>query len=318
MSRGDRAEVGKIARWSWSDIRDQRGRVVLITGANSGIEFETAKVFAAHAATVVLACRDVERAEQAAAALSIAPGGSVRILQVDLSSIDSIRRSAAEFRTKSMRLDLLINNAAVMWTPPGTTHDGFELQFGVNHLGHFALTGLLLDRLLRTPSSRVVVVSSGSHRKAALDFADLQSTHRYRPMTAYGKSKLANLLFAFELQRRLAAIGSETIALAAHPGAARTALVRHSPRIVRTISARQLRFITAPLLQDARMGALPILRAAVDVTAHGGDYFGPANFLQATGYPIRVEPSSRSRDERAQQRLWSESERLTGVTYEFS
>jgi len=219
-----------------------------------------------------------------------------------------VRDAAERLRSGRPRIDLLINNAGVMAPPYGRTRDGFELQFGVNHLGHFALTGLVLDMLLAAPGSRVVTVSSNGHRVGDIHFDDLAFERGYRPMRAYGQSKLANLMFTYELQRRLSAAGSATIALAAHPGTAATELERHLPFGMRMLSP------LAPH-QRADRGALPVLRAAADPAARGGDYYGPGGLGQFTGYPVLVASSRRSHDAAAQQRLWQVSERLTGVTY---
>jgi len=228
------------------------------------------------------------------------------VVRLDLASLASVREAAEEIRAGHGRLDLLVSNAGVMIPPYGTTADGFELQFGINHLGHFALAGLLLDRLLAVPGSRVVTVASLAHRAGRINFADLQSQRRYRRQAAYGQSKLANLLFTYELQRRLA--GAGTAALAAHPGWARTELNRHGPAWMRTGSR-------LPPSQGAAAGALPTLRAATDPAAAGGEYYGPSGPFELRGAPRRVSSSRRSHDGQAQQRLWQESMRLTGITY---
>ncbi len=221
-----------------------------------------------------------------------------------------MRAAAAQLRSDHDRIDLLINNAGVMYTPKSTTKDGFELQFGTNHLGHFALTGLLLDRLLPVAGSRVVTVSSIGHRiRAAIHFDDLQWERRYSRVGAYGQSKLANLLFTYELQRRLAPRGT-TIAAAAHPGGSNTELMRNMPRPL-VVAADLL----APLFQDAALGALPTLRAATDPGVHGGQYFGPDGVGQMRGYPKVVASSAQSHDVELQRRLWAVSEELTGVVY---
>lgn len=305
--------------WTTADIGDQSGRIALVTGANSGIGFETAKQLAAHGATVVLACRDPAKMADAQERIrAVAQDGEVATLTLDLADLASIRAAAEEFRQRYGKLDLLINNAGLMFPPYGRTADGFESQFGVNHLGHFAITGLLLDRLLRTPGSRVVTVSSLAHRGGAINFDDLQSERGYRAVTAYGQSKLANLLFTYELQRRLGAHGAGTSALVAHPGGARTDLVRHSPWLVRFMSGPWARMLVSWALQDADAGALPVLRAATDPNARGGEYYGPDGWMQLTGkHPVRVESSARSHDVGTQRRLWEESEKLTGVHYDW-
>jgi NAD(P)-dependent dehydrogenase (short-subunit alcohol dehydrogenase family) len=298
--------------WTVADVPDQKGRTAVVTGANTGIGFEAAAVLAQRGAVTVLACRDTGKAERAAARLSAAtPQVAVSVVRLDLASLDSIRAAAEQIRASHERLDLLINNAGLMMPPHGTTADGFELQFGTNHLGHFALTGLLLDRMLAVPGSRVVTVSSNGHRAGRINFADLQSEHRYRRVSAYGQSKLANLMFTYELERRLKAAEAATIALAAHPGTASTELTRYLPGVLRTAQAAAGGLFT----HSATMGALPTLRAATDPAAKGGEYYGPGGWGQMTGYPVLVSSNSRSHDEPAQRRLWAESERLTGVTY---
>ena len=305
------------ARWTAADLGDQRGRTAVITGANSGLGFETARVLAARGATVVLACRDPGQAARAAALIAAegVPGERVPTLRLDLASLVSVREAADELCSRYPRLDLLINNAGVMMPPYGRTEDGFELQFGTNHLGHFALTGLVLDRLLATDGSRVVTVSSNGHRAGRIDVGDLQSERRYRKMRAYGQSKLANLMFTYELQRRLAAAGAPTIALAAHPGTSRTDLIRHLRGPARAVASAQLGPLTSWFAQSAEMGALPTLRAATDPGATGGQYYGPAGAFQFTGYPVAVTSNDRSRDVNVQRILWEESEKLTGVRY---
>ena len=303
--------------WTTAEISDQRGRVALVTGANTGLGFQTAKVLAGRGATVVLACRDGAKASEAATRMHTAvPGAEVATLHLDLASLASVRAAAADLRDRYRRLDLLINNAGLMIPPYGRTVDGFESQFGVNHLGHFALTGLLLDRLLQTPGARVVTVSSNAHHRGTVNFDDLQSQHRYHAMTAYAQSKLANILFTYELQRRLAAANAQASAVAAHPGAAGTDLTRHSPAHFRFVAHPRTRFLFAWLIQDPGRGALPILRAATDGAAVGGDYFGPDGWREFTGrFPVRVATSPAARDENLQRRLWAESERLTAVHY---
>ncbi len=310
MSETGQAATGEPkATWRESDVPEQAGRTALVTGANSGIGFETARVLAERGAAVVLACRDPGKASAAAARIAAAaPRASLSVVRLDLASLASIRAAAEELRAGHDRLDLVINNAGLMMPPYGRTEDGFELQFGTNHLGHFALTGLLLDRMMAVPGSRVVTLSSNGHRMGRIDFGNLQWEHGYRRPAAYGRSKLANLLFTYELQRRLAASGAATAALAAHPGTSRTELTRHLPAWMRAGA------LVVPN-QSSAMGALPTLRAATDPGARGGEYYGPAGFGEFTGPARRVESSARSRDGEAARRLWDESERLTGVTY---
>jgi NAD(P)-dependent dehydrogenase (short-subunit alcohol dehydrogenase family) len=295
--------------WTAADVPDQAGRMAVITGANSGIGFETARVLAEHGAAVILACRDAGKAKDAAARIAVtAPQAAVTVIRLDLASLASVREAADEIRASHDLLDLLINNAGLMVPPPGVTADGFELQIGTNHLGHFALTGLLLDRLLPVEGSRVVTVSSNSHRSGRIHVDDLQSAGR---VAGYGQSKLANLLFTYELQRRLAAADARTAALAAHPGTSSTELTKNMPAALQMAN----RAIGWTFTQSAQMGALPTLRAATDPAARGGEYYGPGGRFELKGYPRPVQSSARSHDESTQRWLWQESERLTGVTY---
>lgn len=300
-----------MAKWTTADIPDQTGRVAVITGANTGLGFETAAALAARGARVVLAVRNLEKGKDAESLIRRrSPGADVTLQELDLTSLDSIRSAAAQLRADHDRIDLLINNAGVMYPPKATTKDGFELQFGTNHLGHFALTGLLLDRLLPVAGSRVVTVSSVGHRiRADIHFDDLQWERRYNRVEAYGQSKLANLMFTYELQRRLAPHAT-TIATAAHPGGSNTDLMRHLPRWAAAAYP-----LIKPLFQGADMGALPSLRAASDPQALGGQYFGPDGFAQGRGYPTVVKSSRKSHDVDAQKRLWTVSEELTGVVF---
>jgi NAD(P)-dependent dehydrogenase (short-subunit alcohol dehydrogenase family) len=300
-----------MTKWTNADIPDQTGRIAVITGANTGLGFETATALAARGAHVVMAVRNLEKGKQAAARITEAtPGAEVELQELDLTSLESVRSAAAELRSAHDRIDLLINNAGVMYTPKSTTKDGFEMQFGTNHLGHFALTGLLLDRLLPVEGSRVVTVSSLGHRiRAAIHFDDLQWERSYSRVGAYGQAKLANLLFTYELQRRLAA-GNTTVAVAAHPGGSKTELTRNLPRLV-ALATR----LVEPLFQDADLGALPQLRAATDPDVQGGQYFGPDGFQETRGYPKVVASSAQSHDVALQRRLWAVSEELTGIVY---
>jgi NAD(P)-dependent dehydrogenase (short-subunit alcohol dehydrogenase family) len=300
-----------MAKWTTADIPDQTGRVAVITGANTGLGYETAAALADHGAHVVLAVRNLDKGKDAAARITAqSPHAEVAVRELDLTSLDSIRAAAEQLRSEHERIDVLINNAGVMWTPRSTTKDGFELQFGTNHLGHFAFTGLLLDRLLPVTGSRVVTVSSMGHRiRAGIHFDDLQWDRGYSRVGAYGQSKLANLLFTYELQRRLAPRGT-TIAAAAHPGGSRTELTRNLPAPLARVT-----FVIEPLFQGADMGALPTLRAATDPGVLGGQYYGPDGFGEQRGYPKVVSSSGKSHDVDVQRRLWAVSEELTGVVY---
>jgi NAD(P)-dependent dehydrogenase (short-subunit alcohol dehydrogenase family) len=297
-----------MIKWTTADIPDQTGRVAVVTGANTGLGYETASALAAKGARVVLAVRNVDKGKAAADLVSSAtPGASVALQELDLTSLDSIRAAADQLRSTYDGIDLLINNAGVMMTPKSTTKDGFELQFGTNHLGHFALTNLLLDRVLTAPGSRVVTVSSQGHRFVrGIHFDDLQWTRSYSRVGAYGQAKLANLLFTYELQRRLQ--GTDTIAVAAHPGGSNTELTRNIPAALRGLTT-----VLAPLMQGPDMGALPTLRAATDPGVLGGQYYGPDGFGEQRGYPKVVASSAASHDTDAQRRLWAVSEELTSV-----
>jgi len=277
----------------------------VITGANTGLGFEASKVLAQHGATVVLASRNLHKAADAAARISaVAPGANLSTLQLDLASLASVRRAAEQFRADHPRIDLLINNAGGIMPRYIRTEDGFELTLATNHLGPFALTGLVLDRVLAVPGSRIVTVSSIGHRRGTINFDDLHYQRGYRPSTAYFQSKLANLMFTYELQRRLAAAGAPTIAVAAHPGNARTEFGRELNPLIRVGMSPRLRMLTWWLMQSPQMGALSTVRAAVDPDARGGDYYGPPGRAQFTGYPTRVESTARSHDTQAQRRLW--------------
>ncbi len=299
-------------KWTEADIPDQTGRLAVVTGANTGLGYETARVLAQHGAAVVLAVRDTGKGAAAADQIrALAPGAAVSVQRLDLGSLESVRATAGELNAAHPRIDLLINNAGVMYpSPRQTTADGFELQFGTNHLAHFALTGLLLENLLAVPGSRVVTVASMAHRvRAGIHFDDLQSEQHYERVAAYGQSKLANLLFTYELARRLA--GTNTIAVAAHPGFSDTELVRHLPGPAKP----GWRLVSPLVAQSAERGALPTLRAATDATVVDGQYYGPGGPGGFQGNPKRVDSSAQSHDRTVGQRLWAVSEELTGVSY---
>ena len=300
-----------MAKWTTTDIPDQTGRTAVITGANTGLGFETATALAARGARVVLAVRNLDKGKDAAARIEAGnPGASVAVQELDLTSLASVREAAGELRAAYDSIDLLINTAGVMYTPKLTTKDGFELQFGTNHVGHFALTGLLLDKLLAVPGSRIATVSSIGHRiRAAIHFDDLQWERSYSRVAAYGQSKLANLLFTYELQRRLANHGT-TIAVAAHPGGANTELARNVPGPLKPVYG-----VLLPLIPSAAKGALPTLRAATDPGVLGAEYYGPDGPGGLGGYPKVVPSSDQSHDLGLQRRLWAVSEELTGVTF---
>ena len=300
--------------WTAADIPDQSGRVAVVTGANSGLGFSTARELARAGARVVLASRSAEKGRDAASRIvSAVPGADVSAAILDLADLDSVRAFAP---TAPDRLDLLINNAGVMAAPRRLTKDGFESQFGTNHLGHFALTGLLLGRLLAAPAPRVVTVSSTMHRGGKIDFDDLQGERKYSRWGAYSQSKLANLMFCFELQRRAVAADTALLSVAAHPGYASTNLQaagtdRFYERWFMAVGNRLL-------AQSADLGALPTLYAATVPDLPGGTYVGPGGRSEQRGYPKVVTAAGKAYDEAAWLRLWEVSEELTGVHYEFA
>lgn len=300
-----------MSKWTTVNIPDQIGRTAIVTGANTGLGFETAKALVERGAHVVLAVRDLTKGRAAADRI----GGSVELQKLDIGSLESVRTAAGELRAKYERIDLLINNAGVMYPPKQNTADGFELQFGTNHLGPFAFTGLLLDLLLPVAGSRVVTVAAIAHRiQAGINFNDLQWDHSYNRVAAYGQSKLSNLLFTYELQRRLTATGAQTIAVAAHPGVSNTELVRHIPGTNLPFYSRLAGLVT----NSAEVGTLATLRAATDPAVLGGQYYGPAFPSPAfglVGHPKLVISTRQSYDAELQRRLWAVSEELTGVTY---
>lgn len=306
--------------WSTAQVPDLEGRVAIVTGANSGIGLEAARVLAARRAHVVLACRDAGRGAAALQAIRAShPDASAEVAPLDLASLASVRGFSNAFLARHDRLDLLCNNAGVMALPACTTADGFEMQLGTNHLGHFALTAQLLDRLLAAPAARIVTVSSTMHRPGRLRWEDLQLQRSYGKWRAYAQSKLANLLFAFELDRRLRRAGARAISVAAHPGYAATNLVSVGPRMAGARTFERLAAIGNRILaQDAAAGALPTLYAAVAPGVDGGDYIGPGGPFELRGPPKRVRPSMRARSEADAARLWEVSESLTGERFALS
>jgi protochlorophyllide reductase len=295
--------------WTVADIPDQSGRVAVVTGANAGLGLEITRVLAAHGATVVMACRNLAKAEAAAEGLwQENPAADVEIRELDLADLGSVRRFADGLAADRPRVDLLVNNAGLMAVDEGRTADGFETQFGVNHLGHYALTARLLPLLNRAPAARVASMSSFGHRPGRMHFDDLMLTGRYRRWPAYFQSKLANLLFTAELQRRLEAAGERTIAVAAHPGGSATDLGHEGRGVTNAVIRR-----TAPWFgQPVADGALPMLRAVTDPAVRGGEYYGPRWVV--AGREVRREvPSRRARDTAVAARLWTESARLSGV-----
>jgi NAD(P)-dependent dehydrogenase (short-subunit alcohol dehydrogenase family) len=300
-----------MSHWTADDIPDQSGRLAVVTGANSGLGRITAIELARHGAEVVVASRNVEKGEAAAGEVrAVARGPEPRVRELDLSSLDSVRSFAGEFADG--RLDLLVNNAGVMMTPRQTTSDGFELQLGTNHLGHFALTGLLLDALQRAGAARIVTVSSNEHRGGKLDFDNLQLEHDYSPRGSYQRSKLANAVFAVELDRRLRAAGSSVISVFAHPGYSATNLQSSGPT---GVAKAAMAISNRVFAQSAERGTLPSLYAATAPGVQGGEYYGPGGFQEMRGYPTKVEAIPAAYDPVIAASLWEASEELTGVHY---
>ncbi len=315
MIPGSEATGG--ATWSAADIGDLTGRVALVTGANSGIGYETSSALADHGAHVILACRDPERARRARDKLeSELDRSSLELLPLDLADLGSVRRAAGTVLSEHARLDILVNNAGVMGTPHRLTPDGFELQMATNHFGHFALTGLLLDRIVTTERARIVTVSSHLHRIGRLRPEDVTGASTRNTWEAYGTSKLANLLFATDLARRLEAAGLPTRSLAAHPGWTRSNLAGSGAALRGNRVRRKLaRLVGTTLGQSAAGGALPVLCAATSSSVRSGQYIGPGRWFGLAGPPRVERPSARARDAAAAAALWRASEELTGVTY---
>ena len=303
-------------KWTAERIPDQSGRVTVVTGANSGLGLVTARNLARKGARTILACRNQAKGEDARRAIEIrAPSAQVEVAELDLASLESVRAFAGRLRAEHDGIDLLINNAGVMATPRRRTADGFELHFGTNHLGHFALTGLVIDMLEGRDNARVVTLSSGVHRFGRIAFDNLGGDRRYFRWRAYGQSKLANLLFALELDRRLRAAGSKTKSIAAHPGWAATNLQHTGPtRLDELLIAVPNKLIA----QSDEMGALPTLYAATEPGVEGGTYVGPDGVAEQRGHPEQVSPSAAARDEAVARRLWEVSERMTGVRFELA
>jgi NAD(P)-dependent dehydrogenase (short-subunit alcohol dehydrogenase family) len=311
-----------MTKWTEADIPDLHGKRALVTGAASGLGFATAAALARKGAHVIVADRNVEGGKAAVERIrELAPGASVEFKALDLADLSFIRRFAKEVVQTGAALDVLINNAGIL--PPlqrATTRDGFELKFGINHLGHFALTGLLLDALLRSPAPRVVSISSLVQAYGRIDFDDLQAEHRYEPQRAYNQAKLACLAFALELNSRSAALRSKLISLAAHPGVARTAIgdnrrQEQSKRLRDRLEYMAMKGAMKFFGQSSDRGALPILYAATSPDAVGGGFYGPNGTGQMSGYPKRVKPSASALDPVIREQLWSISERLTNVNY---
>ena len=298
------------SKWTKSNIPDLSGKVVIVTGGNSGLGFESVKAFAEKGADVVLTSRTKEKGESAKQKIG-ETRGIIDVMLLDLKSFSSIEKFANAFKQKYIRLDILLNNAGIMMTPHFKTKDGLEGQLGVNHFGHFKLTGHLQDMILNTPGSRVVTVSSNAHKRGTMDFDDLLFEEKdYSSIKAYGRSKLANLLFTYELQRFFESKGADSKALAAHPGVSRTNLARYiDNKFWFKLLMPVFRFFT----QSQEKGALPQIRAAVDENVNGGEYFGPHKGM--TGYPVVVESNAASKNVEDARKLWEISEKITGVKF---
>ncbi len=298
-------------KWTADEIPDQDSRLAIVTGANSGLGLVTALELARHGAEIVVACRSVEKGDAAAAEIAaVADGSKLRVEELDLGSLESVRRFADAFSGR--QVDLLVNNAGVMMTPRRTTSDGFELQLGTNHLGHFALTGLLLESLQRSDAARVVTLSSNEHKGGQIDLDDLQQERNYSPRGSYQRSKLANAVFAIELDRRLRAAGSPVMSVFAHPGYSATNLQSSGPTgIAKAVMAISNRLVA----QRAERGALPTLYAATAPGVRGGEYYGPDGPGEFRGFPKKVQAKPDAYDAELGRRLWEASEGLTGVQY---
>jgi NAD(P)-dependent dehydrogenase (short-subunit alcohol dehydrogenase family) len=307
-----------MTAWTTADIPDQTGRTAVVTGANSGLGFATASALAASGAAVVLACRDETRGNQALERIRRdTPSAQVALELLDLADLSSIRAFAERFAAAHGPLDVLVNNAGVMAIPRRETTDGFELQFGTNHLGHFALTGLLLGSLLARTAPRVVTVSSQMASTGTIHFDDLSGTRRYGKWRAYGQAKLANQLFAFELDRRARAAGTDLVSVAAHPGYAATNLQSAGARMTGSrLSERITDLGNSLFAQSAADGALPSLYGATAPDVRGGQYFGPDRLFHMRGHPTTVAPVRAARDTDVARRLWERSVELTGVAYD--
>ena len=286
-------------------------KIAIITGANTGLGLETTKAFAKRNIEVVMACRNESKAEKAKAEiLNEVPEAQLTILPLDLSSLDTVRNFAEKFKSEYDRLDILVNNAGLMIPPYGTTKDGFELQFGINYLGHFLLTGLLLEPLKNAAEARVISLSSLAHKWGDIYFEDLQFENHYDKQKAYGQSKLACLMFAYELDRRLKAQQLSVKSLAAHPGLSRTNLFRHLTGMMNLFTP-----FVYPFTQSAKSGAQPQIKAALDEKLAGGEYLGPSGFQEYSGKPKVVDSNGISKDKEKAKRLWKISEELCNFQY---
>lgn len=304
-------------QWNETKLPDLSGKVILITGANSGLGFQGSKVFASKGASVVMACRNMDKGKAALEEIQKEqPKAQLALLPLDLSDLDSVKFFADRFKKQYKQLDVLCNNAGVMFLPFRKTKQGFEMQFGTNHLGHFALTGLLLERLLSTDNSRIVTTSSMYHRSGKMDFVNLNGEKKYDKYKAYAASKLANLFFAYELQRKLKAASSSTISVACHPGFTATNLQLAGPIMEGSaFKTSVMKVFNRLMAQDVQMGTLPMLYAATEKDVQGGDYIGPSGFKEIRGYPTKVKSIPISYDEAIASKLWEVSQQWTGISY---
>jgi NAD(P)-dependent dehydrogenase (short-subunit alcohol dehydrogenase family) len=302
-------------KWTTKNIPDLTGKIIVVTGGNSGLGYESVKDFAQQGAEVILACRSVEKGNTAKKEIGTVKGEIV-VMPLDLMDFASIKDFADRFKKQYNQLDVLLNNAGIMTTPYFLTKDGLEGQMGTNHFGHFALTGHLLESIKNTPKSRVVNVSSMAHKSGKMDFDNLlfENGAGYSPMKSYGRSKLANLLFTYELQRRLEENGINSISVSAHPGVSNTNLGRH---LENKLLFKILKPLMLTFIQDQNMGALPQIRASVDMQVKGGEYYGPDGFNEMKGYPVRVKSNAASHNREDAKKLWMMSEQITGVSFTF-
>ena len=310
------AHLMAARKWTTEQIPSQTGRTALVTGANSGIGYQSALELARSGAHVLLGCRNAAKGRAALdRLLRGAAGARAEVVELDMASLASVRAFAMTFAARGIVLDLLINNAGVMALPTRElTQDGFERQFGTNHLGHFALTGLLMPQLLASPAPRVVTVASLAHRNGKIEFDNLQSERKYKPWDAYGASKLANILFAKELDRRARAAHSTLVSVAVHPGVSTTNIIENGPGS-NGLKAMVLKIVAPVIMQPDAAGALPTLYAATSPNARGGEYVGPDGWMEMKGSPVEVQPRANGLDTAVGARLWTVSEALTGVTY---
>ena len=300
-------------KWTTENIPDLTGKVIIVTGGNSGLGYESVKAFAQMGADVILASRSVEKGENAKKEMGKV-NGKIVVMQLDLSDFKSIKKFAESFMKKYKRLDVLLNNAGIMMTPYFRTKDGLEAQNGTNHFGHFALTGQLFDIIKKTPKTRIVNTSSLAHKQGEMDFENplFENGQDYNPTKSYGRSKLSNLLFTYELQRRIETAGINTIVVAAHPGVSNTNLSRY---LEKKFIFKILKPVLAPFFQSAEMGALPQIRASVDENVKGGEYYGPNGFREMRGYPVKVRSTEASHNKEDAKKLWVISEKITGIKF---